>query len=58
MAMKIHIVIFWVMTLCDRVVDNQLFLGTCCLHFQDRSHPNRDNARLCRKSFGARVHQR
>jgi hypothetical protein len=32
MAMKIHVVVFWVMTLCSDVVGYQFFGGPCCLH--------------------------
>jgi len=32
MVMEIHIVVFWVMTLCSDVVANQYFGGPCCCH--------------------------
>jgi hypothetical protein len=30
----IHVVVFWVMILCNDVVGYQYFEGTCCLHLQ------------------------
>jgi len=41
-AMKIQVMVFWVMMLCsDVVVCN--FGGSCCLHLQTWSHNPEDN---------------
>jgi len=35
MTLKIHVMIFWDMTLCSDVVGYQCFEGPCYLHFWD-----------------------
>jgi hypothetical protein len=37
-AMKIQIVIFWVVTPCSNMVGYQRFGGPCCFHLQITTH--------------------
>jgi len=34
MAMKIHILVFWIVTSCSDIVGFHGFGGLCCLHLQ------------------------